>query len=151
MTLTNSMFRVSHYEFMSSCRNRSSSRAIHLFLRIKQVEQLHDGQEVTQSVLLNAPRDELQQHPHQVIPTLDQAPTGQLFRRRGTQIHETQDRRTFPMCAFVWLCPKWCTPFGLSVSLVWVCTWNRTWDLSFTTMYGRFVDGGKDGVKCKYT
>lgn len=142
MTLSNSMFRPSHYEFMSACWNRSSSRAIHLFLRIKQVKQLHDGQEVSQSVLLNAAGDELQQHPHQVIPSLDQTPTGQLF-RRGTQIYETQEEG-LPHVCFCVVLSQMVHLCGLSISL------TCTWDLTFITMDGSFVDGCKDGVKCKF-
>lgn len=105
-----SMFRVSHYEFMklsqaAMCRlNESNSRVTHLFLGVQQVKQLHDGQEVSQSVLLNTSWDELQEHPHQVIPAFDQTPTGQLFTRGRNTETMKHSRSVFHMRVSEYVC-----------------------------------------------
>lgn len=146
-----SMFRVSHYEFMklsqaAMCRlNESNSRVTHLFLGVQQVKQLHDGQEVSQSVLLNTSWDELQEHPHQVIPAFDQTPTGQLFTRGRNTETMKHSRSVFHMRVSEYVCVapsqtvhsvwRW-------ISLVWVCTsqWNVI--LWFDVAFSKASTGG---------
>lgn len=66
---------------MTATGNQCSAD-VYLFFWVKQVEKLHDGQEIRQGVLLNAPGYELQQDPHQVVPPFYQTPTGELQRQR---------------------------------------------------------------------
>lgn len=58
-------------------------RSKYLFFWIQQVEKLHDRQEVSQGVLLNASWYELQQDPHQVVSSFDETSARELDRTRG--------------------------------------------------------------------
>lgn len=50
----------------------------YFFLRIQEVKQLHNWEEVSQCILLDAARDELEQHPHQVVSPLNETTACQL-------------------------------------------------------------------------
>lgn len=58
------------------------AKSKYLFFWIQQVEKLHDGQEVSQGVLLNASRYELQQDPHQVVSAFDETSARKLDKTR---------------------------------------------------------------------